>query len=577
MTSLGQRCLQWSLAELRRGVKDAEPGHPAGARIREYLAPCVRHVGSEEVRLGLSSGNWCAAAACAAAYSSVEGRERIPHGYRASALELKADAMAAGAWIGADTNKKRSGASAWVPAPGDLAIFHRGAPGSWEGHVARVMTTVNAAGVFKTIGANEGPRGEWRISQRSVDDADLLGFIAYPRQPDASDSARDEPDAQEPTARTMDESNEWQAPIADALSASMASTSMASGTRAPGTTARRWLAGVAMCLMIAGLIASPFVARIGVNALWGIEAALIAGLMIAIGIAACGKPSGILIDVRNRASLSRFQLVAWMILIMSAYLTAILLRLGRSDPLAIELAPQLWGLLGISVASSAGRSAIHYVKRRTIPPISIYDHAAAAMGRSIPQVRASASGVIAGNASPADASLVDVFTGDELSNATTVDLGKVQMFLFTLMALLAYAVAISRVMPQAAQAAIFVFPVPGTSLLSLLALSHCAYVGGKAMTRTPKATDRFTNLGVPASLSYENDDRAFLSAKIDRIAAQIADIGATVSSGQAGAAVVDGLRRASSQLDAVTRSQAKASEQLQAVLKQAQRLSGNAR
>lgn len=52
-----------------------------------------------------------------------------------------------------------------------------------------------------------------------------------------------------------------------------------------------------------------------------------------------GRPLGIFVGDRNLMSLSRFQMVLWTVLILSAYLTMCLYRLrnGTPDPLAVAM------------------------------------------------------------------------------------------------------------------------------------------------------------------------------------------------------------------------------------------------
>ena len=66
--------------------------------------------------------------------------------------------------------------------------------------------------------------------------------------------------------------------------------------------------------------------------LWGIIAGLMLLFMIALGWGANGKWFGILIDTRNRVSLSRLQITLWTLLALSAYLA---LAIPRSMPQAL--------------------------------------------------------------------------------------------------------------------------------------------------------------------------------------------------------------------------------------------------
>lgn len=162
-SSLGERALAWAVSQLGQG--EQPPGSNGGPYVRELFAPCER-AGRP---LGLTSGNWCAAFASAAARAAGEG---APHGYRAAVAELVADAREIGAW--------HDVADGYQPRPGDLAILRRagGDPRTGgTGHVGRVESVDGDRLV--TVDGNHGDRVA-RVERR-LTDADLVGFISYPR------------------------------------------------------------------------------------------------------------------------------------------------------------------------------------------------------------------------------------------------------------------------------------------------------------------------------------------------------------------------------------------------------------
>jgi DNA polymerase family B len=77
-----------------------------------------------------------------------------------------------------------------------------------------------------------------------------------------------------------------------------------------------------------------------------------------------GRWAGILIDERKVMTLSRFQIIMWTVIILSAYFTMVNARIYASalgapgDPLAIEIDWQLWAPLGISSTSLVGTPLI---------------------------------------------------------------------------------------------------------------------------------------------------------------------------------------------------------------------------
>lgn len=166
--SLGERCVLISLEEYRAGVCEVPPGSNGGPRIAEYFAPAYRLETGK--MLGITAGSWCAAAACWAARQCSLPGEAVPHPYVAAGVEIQKASQENGTW--------RPASLGYTPSRGDLAIFMRGKPESWERHVARVCDVSDAAGAYRTIDGNHGTA--WGIVPRNLRDDDLLGFCVYP-------------------------------------------------------------------------------------------------------------------------------------------------------------------------------------------------------------------------------------------------------------------------------------------------------------------------------------------------------------------------------------------------------------
>jgi hypothetical protein len=82
--------------------------------------------------------------------------------------------------------------------------------------------------------------------------------------------------------------------------------------------------------------------------------------------------------------------------------------------------------------------------------------------------------------SPAIARFADLFTGEEVGNCTQLDLGKIQLFYFTFILALAYAAAIgTRFLSQVK--GINAFPDVNTGVLTILGISHAAYLTNKVI------------------------------------------------------------------------------------------------
>jgi len=72
-----------------------------------------------------------------------------------------------------------------------------------------------------------------------------------------------------------------------------------------------------------------------------------------------------------------------------------------------------------------------------------------------------------------------MFQGDEIGNTAYVDVSKVQMFYFTIVAVLAYAYALCSAMNDIYPARGFAMPTPSDALVALLGISHAAYLTSK--------------------------------------------------------------------------------------------------
>ena len=123
--------------------------------------------------LAKTANHWCASFASSAAIETeLDGDPPMPHRTRASGYELENDAKASGAWHPvADVV-----AGKWSPRPGDIVILPRtgAAPGSWERHVARVVSVDGDD--LETIDGNSANKVQ-RV-QRKI--GDPIGYIEIP-------------------------------------------------------------------------------------------------------------------------------------------------------------------------------------------------------------------------------------------------------------------------------------------------------------------------------------------------------------------------------------------------------------
>jgi 5-enolpyruvylshikimate-3-phosphate synthase len=95
-----------------------------------------------------------------------------------------------------------------------------------------------------------------------------------------------------------------------------------------------------------------------------------------------------------------------------------------------------------------------------------------------------AQGLLHKNADPSEARWVDLFRGEEIANYKLVDMSKVQMLLFTVAVIAAYAAAISSMLRDVEAlrtATSLSFPDFAPSLNALLGISHGTYLSVKTI------------------------------------------------------------------------------------------------
>ncbi len=225
---------------------------------------------------------------------------------------------------------------------------------------------------------------------------------------------------------------------------------------------------------------------------WIITMVLVVAALADIGHAINGRLSGVLIDERNQMSLSRLQLMLWMIIIISAFITLAVFHLRYSGDLLksldIRVPEQVWGLAGISVATTGGALAIKGVKKNA----GATPESAEAINNQLneieeqqnnqrPDKTISRRGVLITYGDPKNASVADLFSGDEVGNGLYVDPGKIQMFFFTVLVAIVYAIAVGSVFPPDPQSNVLPNALPdlSTGIVTLLGISSAGYLGTK--------------------------------------------------------------------------------------------------
>jgi hypothetical protein len=211
-------------------------------------------------------------------------------------------------------------------------------------------------------------------------------------------------------------------------------------------------------------------------------------LVFLVGHGVTGLWLGVLIDSRNKVSLSRLQMLLWTVLILASFLTAVLSNVEQGDrnPIAIHIPLELGLLMGINTLSLIGSPLILNMKKRCAANEAEKDHALEVLARQAVDIsRVLIHGQVIVNHAPEAARLSDLFRGSETGNAGQLDMGKLQVFLFTLIVLFAYSAALAALFNQSA-ASIAALPAPDSGMLTLLGISHTGYLVNKAIPHSQK-------------------------------------------------------------------------------------------
>jgi hypothetical protein len=247
---------------------------------------------------------------------------------------------------------------------------------------------------------------------------------------------------------------------------------------------------------------AALIVAIGLAVMWGADNqhllfawlftfAALAAFTFVCGQGVTGRWMGALIDSRNVMSLARFQMIGWTILVLSAYLTAALSNIYTNVPesLAIRLPEQLWLLMGISTTSLVGSPLILSTKMAKAPNATDVERTfgqLAQQGDSLESLVA--KGQIVANRDASMARISDIFTGEEVGNASRLDLARLQMFFFTLVTLFAYAVMLARMFALHAGGPIKELQALDSSMIALIAISHGGYLASKAVPHSQQAS-----------------------------------------------------------------------------------------
>jgi hypothetical protein len=204
---------------------------------------------------------------------------------------------------------------------------------------------------------------------------------------------------------------------------------------------------------------------------WGAAALLLVILAVAIGRKVTRHPLGLLIDGRGRYSLTQTQLALWSITILSLIAGVFIGRLvARLEPFGFDIPATVLGLMGITLGSSLLSSAQKSSANTQGTPT-------AGAPTPSPSTQVAASIPVA----PWRPSLQQIFLSEQGPFADqVVDMTKFQNFVITIVVLIAYvSIAVMSLSKAGTPASFTGLPDISGTLLTLLGISHAAYLGGK--------------------------------------------------------------------------------------------------
>ena len=228
-------------------------------------------------------------------------------------------------------------------------------------------------------------------------------------------------------------------------------------------------------------------ARIGLVWAWLINLVLMFVIMGIIGLTVGRRFWAIFVDNRNMVSLSRFQVVIWTLVILSAFWTSALGRVADSTvnpekyicsdpavpcstPADLNLPAEVWALMGISMTSSVAATLIKENKGQE-----------AVTFEGDPERNRGALAIRPPAETP---QFADMFHTETAGSKVFVDMSKVQNFFFTIVAVLTYATALGGAMIVAKDISTFQqFPILSDGLIGILGISHAGYLTSKVVSR----------------------------------------------------------------------------------------------
>jgi hypothetical protein len=210
-------------------------------------------------------------------------------------------------------------------------------------------------------------------------------------------------------------------------------------------------------------------------AAWLVSIVAFLAVFLTIGLGLKGRTLGVLINERNRYSLSRLQMSLWTLLILPSLFIVLINNLYRPGSPEFAFDWQLLAVMGMSVASIVSTPMILSRKVDSVPAAQPATGATAAVTTALDV-----------NAHPEEAGLKDLVLGEEIGNGSDIDIGRIQMLMISLMAVVVYAWMIGGTLLKSVTY-LKEMPPFNETLLGLILVSHVGYLAGKF---TPSANSK---------------------------------------------------------------------------------------
>lgn len=206
---------------------------------------------------------------------------------------------------------------------------------------------------------------------------------------------------------------------------------------------------------------------------WIVSTTAFVLFFLILGLSLKDRALGVLVNERNRYSLSRLQMTLWTIVILPALFVVLLNNLYEpgNTGATFTFNWQLLALLGISVTSVVSTPMI------LSPKADIATIGAPAQQSANPNPLG--ANALVSNPTPNEASLRDFVLGEETSNAAGIDIGRIQMLTISLMAVVIYGWMVAAALLPPSPAHIAEMPIFDETLLGLVAISHAGYLAAK--------------------------------------------------------------------------------------------------